>query len=915
MPIIVQDVLAAATTQSKKKTLATSRFFSSKLTGNGQKRGLLTAERNPANIRDNAPATNDMLNMVKRSFDNGQHTVTMVPFYAVPFSAWGDSITEWPAETRANLCEFAHIDYAGATTRIYVNMRPYSLRLLEEPSRNGRSGKKTVEVCYQVNIWAFDDGATDERARVMRTEGQLAMRDIAHPMRLMVDHTMNPRDYIAAVAQNLRGCAGAVVDDTAYVDYVDAYSLYDGICDEAVLWTEHMPETARDYLTGIAAKANGAYSTTANIYMAEASAFLHRLETYKVPLDCYRDIYKTVSSLFSQAGASTLCKQNLNLLLNDTLYSLESSKGSLTGLPACSPAPAVDPKYSTEQRRAIESRSPLTLVQAGAGTGKSTTILARIDYMIACGIDPADIMVLSFTNSAKDNILERNGSLNSMTFASMIHSIYSLNFPKHSLSTISTLINSLEIYYPLSDKTACEFKRVLQSVNKNDADGFTKLNNFVEYHYDRVVSMLDEMGQTTLELEIVICYQQIDNLIEPDSVKSKYIIVDEVQDNSIFEFVYTLRYVDKHKESLFIVGDCSQTLYEFRAANPTALNVLEGSGVFETFPLQTNYRSDQEILSLANTMLLDIEANQYANIQLRANSLAAITADSFRDKVRLAYRRVNRIADANQVIRDGLTCDAHDYLGERLAKKEQVCFLAYSRAHVALMQETIERLYPNAKCVSLVPQKTYDRTYFSTFIKRYWDEVRFVPSTNLIAGINDIMWDHVDMMVNHAFQRQHVAEQLAKWADETRATIRSWVDQEAAGIITKSELLERLRRNMLDYEVRNNSIRSSLLAQANADAKLADDVKGADFLFSTIHSAKGLEFPHVVLSMNISNDVAEDKKRMYYVGLTRAEHSEFLLAYGLLANPKLVCDYETLVKALEDADEQRALACAGIRDE
>lgn len=914
MPIIVQDVLAAATAQSKKKTVATPRFFNHKLTGNGQKRGLLTAERNPANIHDNPPVSSNMLNMTKRSFDNGRHIVTTVPFYVVPFSAWGDSVTEWPAEARSNLCEFARIDFAGVTTRVYANMRPYSLRLLEEPTRNGYPGKKTVEVCYQVNVWAFDDNATDEDACVMRSVGQLGANSV-YPVRLVVDHTMSPRDYIESVAGTLRNRLGAVVDDTAYVDYVDSYSLYDGICDEAVLWTEHMPEIAESYLSGIAAKAGGAYSTTANVYMAEASTFLHHLETYKVPLDCYRDIYKTVTDLFSQAGASTLCKQNLNMLLNDTLYNLENNKDKLTGLPKCDPAPAVDPKYSTEQRRAIESQNPLTLVQAGAGTGKSTTILARIDYMIACGIDPADIMVLSFTNSAKDNILERNASLNSMTFASMIHSIYSLNFPEHSLSTIATLINSLEIYYPISDKTAYEFKRTLQSVAKNDDDGFTRLTNFIEYHYDRVIAMLDEMGQTTLELEIVICYQQIDNLIEPDEVKSKYIIVDEVQDNSIFEFVYTLRYVDKHMESLFIVGDCSQTLYEFRAANPTALNVLEGSGVFETFPLQTNYRSDQEILSLANTMLLDIEANQYANIQLRANSLAAITADSFQDKVRLAYRRVNRIADANQVIRDGLTCDAHDYIDEHLAKKEQVCFLAYSRAHVALMQETIERLYPNAKCCSLVPQKVYDRTYFSTFIKRYWDEVRFVPSANIIAGVNDIMWDHIDMLVNHAFQRQQVAEQLAQWANETRATVRSWADQETAGIITKDELLERLRRNMLDFEVRHNSIRSSLLAQANADAKLADDVKNADFLFSTIHSAKGLEFPHVVLSMNVANALTEEKKRMYYVGLTRAEHSEFLLTYGLLVNPKLVCDYETLVKALQDADEQRALNAAGIRDE
>lgn len=201
MPIIVQDVLAAATAQSKKKTVATSRFFSHKLTGNGQKRGLLTMARNPANVHDKDPVTNDMLNMAKRSFDNGQRTVTMVPFYTVPYSAWGDSVTQWPAEARSNLCEFAHIDQTGVTTRIYVNIRPYSLRLLEDPPRSGRLGKKIVEVCYQVNIWAFDDNATDESARVVCAKRQLAAYDSANPVRLMVGHAMNPRDCIESFAQ------------------------------------------------------------------------------------------------------------------------------------------------------------------------------------------------------------------------------------------------------------------------------------------------------------------------------------------------------------------------------------------------------------------------------------------------------------------------------------------------------------------------------------------------------------------------------------------------------------------------------------------------------------------------------------------------------------------------------------------
>lgn len=96
--------------------------------------------------------------------------------------------------------------------------------------------------------------------------------------------------------------------------------------------------------------------------------------------------------------------------------------------------------------------------------------------------------------------------------------------------------------------------------------------------------------------------------------------------------------------------DCSQTLYEFRASNPKALNMLEGSGVFATYQLQVNYRSNQEILDFANCLLRDIEANQYAQIQLQANSLATVTEQSFTDKVHLKYSWMPHMKDFKDTI-------------------------------------------------------------------------------------------------------------------------------------------------------------------------------------------------------------------------------------------------------------------------
>ena len=141
---------------------------------------------------------------------------------------------------------------------------------------------------------------------------------------------------------------------------------------------------------------------------------LRALENYAIPLDLYREIYKSVQAKFPKDVATILCKQNLNLLLSDQLNDLSVNKANLTKL---NPNPAVQPKgpikFSLEQQKAITSTDPLTLVQSGAGTGKSSVILGRVDYMVANGVKPEDITVLSFTNAAADHIKEKNPNIHS----------------------------------------------------------------------------------------------------------------------------------------------------------------------------------------------------------------------------------------------------------------------------------------------------------------------------------------------------------------------------------------------------------------------------------------------------------------------------------------------------------------------
>lgn len=878
MPIIL-DKLDQMTVPAK---VFTPKFFSSKLTGSGKKLGLLNEMQNPIYIKPNMPSSpsSESMSSRKRTYTNGDTTITRIPMALIPSEAeHGMAFTKLP--DRSELVKIGDNGRVSSKKEYYIQMEMHSL-ILEE-TRTGANGiKKNLIPCYKITFYSIPLSAKT---------GDKLTRGID----AIVYYTCNPLVWYNNEKSSWNTVT-STFDDKAFTDYISDYSLYDAVVKQAENWQEHADEILDHYFHDISVQTGG--STTRQVIYT-----INSIENYNIPLDLYKNIYDSIKKHFNTDDARELCKQNLNLLLSDTLNNLENNKPSLTKLTLPDPAPAVPKPFSKEQIAAISSTEPLILVQSGAGCGKSSVIKGRINYMIDCGVTPSDITVLSFTNAAADHITEICPGIHSMTIARMIHNIYSENFPEHELSTVETIINSLDIYFPHND-FAYNFKQKLWLIVKNETSAFTTMNNFVENHYDEVIAMLNTIKQTSLELEIIICYQQIENFKEPANVQSKYLIIDEVQDNSIFEFIYTLKYVDKHRESLFIVGDCSQTLYEFRAANPKAINILEGSGVFAAYQLQTNYRSNQEILDFANITLQNIEANQYANIRLRANNISAkVTEKSFTDKVTFDYQRFMKITDFNDALGPLIAKNIKPYIDTKLAAGEQVAFLAFTRMNIKKVEDALKSLYPDKKIASLIPEKMYNSTIFSSFIKNYWDEVQFIPSKNIMYTIGHAITNRLDNLVyNKDKSLASVQKLLASWYNEQGSLIMSWQQQHLQGTMSLDDLLKNIRENMIQFEIRHNAIKQALLSARNEENKNLDNAKDADFVLSTIHSAKGLEFDNVVIIYRNDNHMSEEAKRMYYVAFTRAMKSEYILAYDTVSQPQIYGDYQGIIKMLHDKE-------------
>ncbi|WP_394941142.1 AAA family ATPase [Psychromicrobium sp. YIM B11713] len=912
MPILLDDI-DLTTTQATTKTVD-PKFFSSKLTGNGKhKTGLLHNELRPADKAGKTAYSALAIDHITKKTSTTQHGITVVslPFAPLLRSALteaGGSFTIATPQT-GDRCV---IETGSNDWDVFFDMTPQGAKLFEDANGKSSAGGTAISRDFIIQY---------------RMELFFVKKGIVEPVRMpIISATTGPRNHDAAVFLNwdtdpmghaqtyiievLRTAGLTHQNPDALADWLtNCFNVHDRIAWQAEIWdSEGIADEVNAYIAGLP-------SNPADQQLNALALQLRYLETYNVPLEAYRSIHKKIEAVFSEGIAAALSKQNLNLLMSHTLSHLESMKPQLNTPAQPLTPPALRPELSHQQLSGVTTHEPLVMMQAGAGTGKSSVILERIKYLEACGVPAADVTVLSFTNAAADNITAKNPNVGSMTIARMINDIYKLNHPTHELSSIDTIINSIDIFYP-TNNFAAGLRMRLVEVAQNKTGAFTSLNTYIENHFDEMMSLLDTIKQTSLELEIIITYQRIDSMQEPAHVQSKYLIIDEVQDNSIFEFIYVLKYITKHAQSLFIVGDASQTLYEFRSANPRALNTLEGSGVFSTFKLTTNYRSNQEILDFANVVLGDLETNQIAGIQLQANSLVVPTAKTFQEKVTLDYRAVPKLRGFVTEELSGIVMHTvSKYVDDCLACGEQVCFLAYSRIEVALIQQALQQKYPQRHIASLVSEKVFSTDIFSKYIKTFWNDVLQVQPTNAAFVVVQGIKDNLDKLTRNAGNKkveQAVLRMVSKWWTKNAPAIRGWEQLCMQGSLSYKEFFERLRDNLLSFEIRHNAVRQSLTNQANRERKENNAESGADLLVSTIHGAKGMEFDNVVILHKDDTKMSQASRREFYVAFTRAKKTEYILSYGTVKSPPIESSYEQIVNLLTKRDIQNAARAAGI---
>ena len=289
-----------------------------------------------------------------------------------------------------------------------------------------------------------------------------------------------------------------------------------------------------------------------------------------------------------------------------------------------------------EQREAVFCTEGPLLMLAGAGTGKTRSLTHRIAYLIEeAGVNPWNILAITFTNKAADEMRERAcnlvGAGSENLWISTFHATcsrilrrhidligYDRNFTIYDANDQKSLMKEVMKSMKIDNKQFPE-KAVLSEISaakdeckspsdyKNEfADDFRrkKIGEIYEQYQKRLRENnaldFDDLLVKTVEL-----FQTNPDILEYYQDRFRYIMVDEYQDTNTVQFIFVSLLARKYR-NLCVVGDDDQSIYKFRGAN--IYNILNFEKIFpdaRVIRLEQNYRSTKNILDAANGVIVN----------------------------------------------------------------------------------------------------------------------------------------------------------------------------------------------------------------------------------------------------------------------------------------------------------------------
>ncbi len=588
---------------------------------------------------------------------------------------------------------------------------------------------------------------------------------------------------------------------------------------------------------------------------------------------------------------------------------------------------------NTRQREAVEATEGRIRVVAGAGTGKTKALTHRYAYIVnVLGIDPANILCLTFTNKAAAEMRSRisamvqSGDYND--FVCTLHGfcvkflrqeIYRLGFPKS--FTVLDEEDSKTIAKQTMDemgikRTEKTVKQFLEAIGAEKA-----LNGYIQTYMLPGSKISDEMRRTSRLCGYVsrqmkhyaLDFDDLMNVTKyildhfPDACEHwqnalNYIMLDEAQDCNLDDWDLLERLSAKHR-NLFVVGDPDQAIYEWRGARP---DLFVQFAADKTIILDENYRSTPRILDIANCVISNNKNRIPKDLFTRKPEGRAVIhfhGKSEKEETEWIVSQIKTLlsggARPNQIAilyrssyqsraLEQELLNAHlEYAiwgGTRFFERKEIKdALAY--LHLVNNQDddlSFERIIN-------VPSRKLGRKFLDSV--RALSESRGISLYSALQIQGDVKAAGFIGLIEDAKQyaREHrVSDLLNRLLDRSGYKQMVREDQDEDRLENLDELLSSIRF----YESVRTPEESTLADYLQDIALYTNEDHRKDtptIKLMTIHQAKGLEFPYVFifgLSEGIfpnmrtiregKTEGEEEERRLMYVAVTRAQQALFL---------------------------------------
>lgn len=537
-------------------------------------------------------------------------------------------------------------------------------------------------------------------------------------------------------------------------------------------------------------------------------------------------------------------------------------------------------RLNDQQKQFVDSDSKYICCVAGAGSGKTASLIQRVGRLIKDNrCKGSNILVLTFTNAAAFEMKDRFGKqfkefvADSPEFRTFHAFCFSLLCKDMWIRNKLGYTGVPEIITPEKLKaleTKCKLMTSCKLTDKelHNPDNLDPNKKFMYEVFNKCLRK-EARKQNVITFDMLcndVCrlFESDDPVVQKYKDQYKYIIIDEFQDTDTNQW----RFVKSFKDSnIAVVGDCLQTLYRFRGCTPEILMGLTVDPQWETIKLFENYRSTNQIVDYANNMSKFADDSYRIEMHGQRAGCEVVTDWIISD---------NRYQPVDSELLDRILLDISGLEGS-------VAILCRTNREVTCIVESLKENEidvstgkTNEEAAQLFTAAR-DNEYLINWLTSYFNAELYANwiRTVKINNCEDDLGLQIKLFKEFVKKAPQVAAYLAR-IYKIRQIVKSGLQPEnqISNIINDNakQLLTVLK--LRDKSISRHDFESMTDVVKYVDELIAKNSE-SDIYVGTIHSSKGLEYDNVIL-VNVDgytfNLKDEDNKYCFYVGITRARN-------------------------------------------